>query len=520
MIQTSAAYKEAIKAETELVTFAGRFGFVPPGSVEGSRIAISRLSEVRRIDQLKNGKEGMSERWATGELNRFLLDGNTVAIKKDEERQVGCFYEAIGNEEGGFLSDPTLTYIMDAAYDMMGITVVFDDKGEEYADTITLQYYDNANTLLKEETYQNTEATAKLDLLQQGVKKFKVIFNHWSMPRRMAKISQVLPGQFFDFTPQNTFQFELKEEIKPFDSGLVMPEFTILFDNSDHRFDIVNPAGLVAYLRQKMQVKAKLNVQTANGEETVNAGEFYVYSWPTSGEDEESSLTCRPALGFENKYYKNAGRGLQTVEDAAAILFEGIKEPYIIDEELKGIQVNQYIGDDVTKIDAVGQLAIACAGCWRFCRDGSYHLRRWDAEIEPTNVIDYDNAWTKPSITQERKVTSVNVKYYKYQSGEGGEEIQSYDYTARLNPDDGEQKSISSGFVASEEQAKKIAEAALSYYDMRLKYASSWRGDATMEPGDIVTIQNDYGNSDVMITSSQITWDEKGLAGEVTGRAK
>lgn len=512
MIETSKAYRAAIKADCEQATFEARLGFIPPGTVEGASLQSSAPAKLCRLMEVKNGREGMDAKWGTLEPGRFRLDG-TFALPSDKG-QFGFFSHDFCDQDGVFQTRPYIDYIFDRAYDLIGITVCFDDKGGEWATQITIEYYGQDGALLQAKLFPNASATGLFDMTQIGVKRFRAYIDRWSVPARMAKISQVLPGQIYVFTPENAYSFDFSEDVNPFETSVTLPEYTVVFDNADKKFDIVNPNGLVAYLRQKMKIAAHIGVMVDGRYEMVSAGDFYVYSWPDDTQEDKASLTCRPSMAFENRYYVNPGTGTQTAAQAAAIIFNGVEEAYTLDAELAGIVVNQYIGEDVPQINAMGQLAVACCGYWKIDRDGTYHLKKWNPPA-PSNKIDYDNAWEKPAIEQSKRYTSVNVKYYVYNSV--NEQLKSNDHIVARSPDDGELKSISSSFIPTEARAEIVAQAALAYYAMRLRYTVQYRGDPSMEAGDTVRIENDYALSDVCVQSHELSFDENKLSGKVKG---
>lgn len=516
MIETSSGYKAAIRADSERDTFEASFGFLPPGSVEGANVAASAEAPASRLAQVRGDAGQMSARWATCERDRLILDGSfTLMDDRDSTQQIGFFSAAFCDESGMFAEPyPYVDYILDKAYDLIGVTVSFDAPGGEWASAFTVQYYGADGVLLQTLDVENAAAVCAVDLLQVGVQRFRVTVTRWNVPRRMAKIAQVLPGQFYLFTPDNTYEFLFSECIQPFESALTLPEFTVVFDNADKKFDIVNPKGLIAYLRQKMKVSAKLGILVDGADEFVGMGDFYVDAWPDDTQEDKASLTCRPSMAFESRSYQAPGTGTQTVAEAAAILFEGIDEPYTVDAALAGIMVNQYIGDDVPKADAMGQLAVACAGYWKIGRDGSYQLVPWQPPAA-SNTIDYDNAWTKPTITQGKRYTSTNVKYFVYDGT--NKQLKDNDHIVSLDPDDGEQKTISSAFIADEARAEAVAQAALAYYALRLSHSVQYRGDMSIEAGDTVKIENDYARSDVCVLSHEITYDADKISGHVKG---
>lgn len=513
MITTSDAYKAAIKADTELAEIEAEFGFVPPGAVDGAAVASSAQNAISRLSQVNNGSSGMSSKWASLEPFRFLLDGSYSLIDtEDAAQQVGFWSSSFCDASGVFATPPYIDYTMDAAYDLIGISVAWDEPGGEWATSVTVSYYNASDALLQQQTFDNDSGFSLLNMAQVGVKKFRVQINAWNTPDRMAKVAAVLPGQIYRLGGIH-YEFEYSEAIALFEPSITLPQFVIRFDNSVREFDIVNPQGLMAFLRQKMQIATNLRIETPDGWERVSTGSFYLYAWPESTQEEVASFTCTPSIALLTGYYTDSTKSTQTAAQAAATIFANAEEAYTIDAELQSIVVNRYIGDKVPLLSAMGQLAVACAGYWVIDRDGTYHLKQWQSPAV-TNSIDYDNAWEKPEISQRPRITSVNVPYTVYDLDGNIEDI---DNIVSLSPNDGGMEEITSLFIPSKARADVVAAAALSYFGLRLEFASSFRGDPSIQAGDGVSIEHDYGDSNIIVTEHEFTVDENGLDATVKG---
>lgn len=514
-INTSAAYKIAAKADTETTRFEAEFGFIPAGAVEGSAVTSADQHVLSRIAQMRDGSSEMLL-YSTVEPNSWLLDGSrTIIDPSDSTQQIGLISNSVCDVNGVFSVPVPITNTLNTSYDLIGVTLFFGEF--EWTTSVTVQYYNASNTLINSSTFSNDRRIMPIEFPQVGVKKIVANINSWNVPQRHAKACEILPGEIFIFDPDNTFSFEFTENIKPFDTALEFPQFTVKFDNSDKKFDVVNPSGLLAYLRQLMQVFSKIGLMTTSYE-YISTGDFFVYSWPDTSQEDTAQLVCKPLMAFKNNIvYVNAGRSTQTVATAASVIFglAGITN-YTVHSSLQSISVNQYIGDNVPLISALGQLAVAAGGYWKFNRDGSYSLLPI-AVSAPSNSVDYDGMWLKPVIEQTKKITQVNVKYYTWNSTDARlDEINNI--VSAVTNDGTAASDIASCFVPSSARANAIGSLALSYYAMRLSQSVNYRGDMSIESGDTVTVENDYGDSNVFITSNTLAWDaDNKLAGSFKG---
>lgn len=525
MIETTNEYKHAIKADTELTTFRGRFEFIPDGAISGAVIACNGERVYSKIGQLKNEIDN-SVKYASIELGRWKLDGTfDIVDNENEAQEVGYMSAQMCDADGVFEDPPMLFYTLDKVYDIVGLTIIFDEL--EYAKHITVEYYDESGAKIQGESFTN-EKNAQSFMIEYpciGVGQIVVSINEWSVGNRFAKICEFLPGPVFVFDDDNTYSFELHEVINPFDTAIEFPEFTLTFDNSDSKFDVVNPTGLAAYLRQLMPLKTKLGLNVGNKWEYVPMGDFYIWSWPVTGQTAESSFTCRPLAAFKTgiNYTNKFGSSgtLVTVEQVATKIFEltGITN-YSIDDSLKNIEVNSRINAKLPIVNAMGQLAIAAIAYWKVKRDGTLLLVPLIFG-DAVDTLTYDELYSPPDIEQTLKVTSVSVTWGEVyiDDEESITEFRERETSVSLTPDDGtEIKEIESLFIPTIERARAVGNAALEYYNRRLTYNADFRGDMSIEAGDILNIQNDYSVSKVLIMQNDITWDTTNkLGGTLVG---
>lgn len=516
MIPVTEKYKEGIKADTELIQCRADLSFVPPGATEGATLDLPDARGCSIIGQLMNGSFGMDGKWAFLEPNRLILDGSISFLEEGSGKQVGLIGNNVCDETGAFADPENITIILDKEYDIPAISVAFDDLGEEWATEMDITCYDANGNNLGTNSFVNNKDIFIGEVRHKNVKEIVFSIKKWNVPNRVCKVSQIVPGYVLSFVSEGIHDFDYEDEINPFSSAISFPEYTITFDNTDNDFNIINPNGLISYLRQKMRVVPKLDLITGVRTDTIGMGQFYLFSFPKTNQPDEAKVVCRPAIAFETGDYYHSGKETQSVEEAVAILFANISEPVNIDEDLKSIRVNQYIGDDVPIHTALGYLAIACCGYWKFERDGSYSLKKWEIPSEMLDAITYDNMWSKPSISMGEKYTACTVKYYTWDAE--NEKIVGTDVTVEAEENTGTKISITSYFICSEEQARQVAQTYMAYKNLRLTHSVPYRGDMSLEASDSVTIQNDFEESEVVILKHSLSFSAEGLTGTIVGR--
>lgn len=522
MRNVSDDYLVAITSPTEQTVFNAEFEFIPPGAREGmtlSSVGFGRLWGSR-LNQLNNRTYGMGAKWNSLELNRSVLGGGGEYIDPADKRQTGDWSMTQSGADGKFFTPTYITQILDKPYDLVGIQVIFDDLGEEWATEIEVLYYGSTGALLISRVFTNNKAIALINFSYNAVKSVRINFNKWSLPRRFAKVCQVIPGQIRFFNDGNTFSFVLKEKISPFTS-LTIPEYTLTFSNEDQEYNIINPQGVVSKLRELMEIKSSIGLITSAGIEHISTGDFLLYSWPDSANDETAAFNCRPDFGFaENNFVRSDGAS--TVASVAMKISNqaSIKTPISVDSSLQNVQVVERIERDTSLQSALSQLAIAAGGYIKFERDGTYSLKPSLFSATPKRTLTYDDVWEKPDVKQAPVIHGVTVKHIDYvQDFESGENrLEAVDTFIPSGSATGRNVDVISNFIINKSEAERIGALALAFYNHRLTFNIEYRGDMSIEAGDVIAVETDYGFHNVLVLEHEIRYDAiNHLQGRIVG---
>jgi hypothetical protein len=528
MINTSTNYLNAINANAVTNFFKGTFGFVPPGAVEGATAESLNEAAISRTEQINDGVSEMTKKWATLERNRWVLDDtmSLPPLSADTNNQFGYWSAVLCDENGKFPADnlPYVIYQFDKPYDIVGITLTFDTLCGEYPTELTINSYGSDGSLLNSLNVANSKTILVQDIKQLNVNKLEILFNAWCLPFHRAKMVELLPGEIYTFDNSNIISFSLDESINPFSGTFTAPEFEIKYDNSEREFDVLNPEGVFQFLEQKMEMQTQIGTLLQDGSiEWVPTGSYYLYEIPTDQQQETATFVCRPSISFcENINYPTNETMFTTVQHVVETIFTtgNITEAYTIDESLQDLQVNAYCGEDISLVEAFGLIAVAAGAYWKVNRDGSYSLLPIPSEfINPTADLDYDTAKTKPTITLNR-VTSVKVTGNTQTISDNKvEQLNGFDVVITAPVDDGNSVTISSAFIGTAERAQGVGQLALAYYNNKLTYQTSYRGNPANEVGDIISLETDYSTLTGIITDSNITYDNQNfLSSDLKGR--
>lgn len=514
MINKTQAFWDAINANTRMSDFAAQFQFVPPGAVEGATITTSSGASYSDPDQVADDNSQMGAFWRG--LNDWPLDGSTSA--PGAAGQYGFWSLGISGDDGS-LTGCYLDYQLDDAYDIVGITIVFDLAANEWARDFTVTYYGSGGSVLDSESVtDNTEAQVVVNLSAQGVERIRVTISEWCLPRARARIAEFIPGQVYAFDLSNSYSLEASNLMRPFSNSFEVGELAVTFDNSDHRFDFLNPTGVFAYLRQKMKIDTQIGVNLGGSYDFTNSGDRYLYEIPNDRQTSAASLVCRPAVAFVEDDTARVS-GASTVAAVVAGLFSqaGITDGYTIDASLQNISCNNYCGENVNLNNALAAIAITAGGWWKIHRDGSYEmLPILTSLVNPVATITYDDMLSKPQIVQNPLITAVRIGRSWWDFGTDFKSQQTI-YTNGTN--DGSQVEVISTYTPTTTRAEELGQLALDYHAARrLTFTISYRGNPALEVGDIISIETDYGFRNIEIIEHTLTLDGSGfLRGTIKG---
>lgn len=514
MITKSPAYEAAINANTRMTDFAAQFAFVPPGAVEGSSVTTSSAASYSDASQVNNNITQMGAFWQN--FGDWVLDGNGHII--DGVGEMGFWSDSLSAADNS-VAGCYLEYTMDDEYDLIGITIAFDTVADEYATDFDVEYYDSGNSLITSTNVSgNTDAIAVVDLIGSSVVTVKVVINEWCLPNARPRVAEINPGQIYTFDLNNSYAITASNLVKPFSNSFEVGELSVEFDNSDHKFDFLNPTGVFYYLRQRMQVTSQIGLNIGGSYDWTNSGDRYLFEIPNDEQVQSAALVCRPAVAFASADAGN-NLGTNTIATAAAALWAktGFTESITIDASLQNIACNKYIGENVDIKDALAALALTAGGYWVVRRNGDMDMLPLTTSIgAPVYTLSYDDMLRKPSITQNAKVTAVRIGYSYLDFGIDWKSKQTI-YTNGAN--DGAQVEAISYFTPSTTRAEEIGQLVLDYHAARrLTFDISYRGNPALEVGDVISVETDYGYHDIEILEHTLTLDGNGfLRGNIKG---
>lgn len=515
MITVSTEYESAIVGTSRETRAKVIFDVVDLDAASDASSSVTGEADFSKKDQLFNDTHEMSLRYATFENDYWLLDGSFYPPPKSTETgyEVGWWSSALAGSDGTFSAAQELTIAFTKDHTSVGISISFDEIANEYPKDFTIKYYNSSNALIYTETVTNNElARYILEHTVSNFRKIVITITKWANGYRRARVAEVTFGIVYEYTGTDLVTMSVLEETDPINNTVPSNELNFTIDNSDKQYNLLNPDGALPALQRKQKITPYIGVlKTDSLVEYVKMGQFYLTDWKSDEGALTASFVGRDMLDIlSQSEFAGATYTSKTIKYIAEAVFTaaGITD-YYIDSALGYITVS----GTLPKKDYRETLqTIAVAGCAVvFCdRDGTINLIQQSATASG-ELIDFDNVYSSPKINLATLVNTIIVDV----SGSD------YTYTDPSKPADEQVLSvkIENPLIPDNTRADAVAQWIQQELKRRFIYELNWRQNPAYEPGDNITVEDEFGeNKTIKFTKQEFEFNGF-LTGKSTGRA-
>jgi hypothetical protein len=491
MYPTSPTYDSAVYATARSVTGKVAFAIVDTTAAgDVSSITVTTQAAISNKDQSANGNLDPTYNLATWEVDRFRLDGSfsfpdsTLA----NNGEVGYISDAFCNLSRVWTANPTITVQFTGDHSSAGISVVFDEVNNEYAEDFTITIYDSSNTIIETLT-----VTANTDSIYSHIENFsnyrkvELEIQKWNVADRRARVLEIAFGVVQVYTDESLIRMSLIEDMDLITGTLPSPEFKFTVDNSSKLFNILNPTGFYFFLQQRQPILAKLGVDIGGGfSYSVPLGNFQLVEWVSDEGTLTASFTARTNLDtMANFDYEQLTTNSQSLYDLAEDLFTtcGITN-YSIDTALQSITTNS-MAKKTTCRNALQMVAIAGEANIFVTRNNTITIKQLTLGTS-NDRINFDNAYKEPEIKLDPIVKQVDVTHWSNLSTSAISSVTSSATAGDVL------KIENNTFINNGTRATAVANWILSQKNNRAEYRINWRGNPAQELADVIDIENAY----------------------------
>ncbi len=464
----------------------------------GSQVVFSDVSDITDLDNLPSAK------YATGEPNLWILDGSCDILPSSEPYK-NAGYVSLENVSDA--NHPIVTFSFSKTHEekIPGITIVWSELFNEYATSFKVSAYNGSSLLQEKQIDDNTSVESSVDFEITGYNSIVIEILSWCIPNHRARIEQVEFGQRVRFNKEDLLSYSHESKRDPISGQLSKDSISFSVNNSDQKWNPINPGGLYQYLYERQAVFVKYGMELDGETEWINGGKFYLSNWNTPSNGITASFEARDALVFlsDSPYTgRKSGTLYEMCYDALELLdVTGIS--YFINENLKNYSTDFSSSNSSYKNSDVLQLAANAAGMALYqTRDGEIRVDWVPFSPEDKSSI-YEisemNNFEYPEISFSNKLKnisySVNGASKTYPAGATG---------------DGVTQSVSNSLLSDSiiAQPKNALTESYKVLSNRRIATLSYRASPHNDALDFVKLNHQFGySSNLLITDVKYTFN-------------
>ncbi len=384
------------------------FELVDVDAAEDATPTVTSQAEISKLEQTHNRVVEIEKKLATLEQNYFLLDGSFELLDETDNGEVGWWSNEISDSNGAI--NQVLEFNFTEPQSSIGFTVVFDEKANQYASDFKIEVFDPSDSPVSEDNVVgNTFSRYISEMPVDGYKRARITFTKTSLPFRRIRVSEVVFGIIQNFDDANTTDLRLLYETSPNMENLPANELTVTIENTDRKYNMINPKGIYKYLQEGQGLNAEIAI---NGE-YVNMGRFYY----TNSTAEDSSMTAQ--IVAHNQFYAlDRGlyrKGINNVGTVLGIVTDIIEDSGVdLNIEIPPTIANSVIGRNIPIVshrEALRMVAQASMSSCYIDRLGSLKFEEL-AESTPTDTLNNSNLYTPAKVEVKEYINTIETTAY------------------------------------------------------------------------------------------------------------
>lgn len=242
-------------------------------------------------NQVIDGDFDGAAQYATGETNRWLLNGETdfLTAQMGYDGQVGFVSTARSGTDGTFSNPPEIDVSISNVDTIRAVSIQFPtDEQDGYGVDFTVELSASGTALDAVTVTGNTNKKAAVTINGTGPDKITLTISKWSLPDRRARVVEIYPGYAVDWTEDSVLDLNIKRECSL--SAMAQPYSTavITVDNTEGIFNPLDKNSLFQAIEEGQAFPIEIGV---DGAEYLPMGSYYHHNRGWSMGDE--GLTFR-----------------------------------------------------------------------------------------------------------------------------------------------------------------------------------------------------------------------------------
>lgn len=453
------------------------------------------------------------QKYATLESNIWVLDGSLSLLPDAPPYgRNGYLSDWLCGNDGSFTPQPVVTIQYSKAYQPLnpGMTIVWGTAYEEYADTFNIAVYNGDTQVTSKTVTGNRDVVSVVEMDGfANYNKIVVTVIKWCLPKRRARISDIVVGYDTTYTKRDIMSFSHSMSVDPLSAALPGNQIEFSISNVDKRFNPDNPEGVEMYLMERQRIRAKYGYKLGDKVEWIPGGVFYLSQWDMPQNGIKAGFTARDCMELLSDPYTGPVTGtlydvaLAGLQQADLPLQKDGSHPWMLDLSLQSVILPPGVElDQDTTIAMVLQYAANAGCCVMFQdREGVLHLEPLPEAQATDYRIDRFNSYQNSEISLTKQLKAVDVN--------NGDYVLEVGHTGETQP-------LDNPFISTA-RAPVVAQWVKDLLLHRKLLSGNYRPDPRLDPLDRITNENQFSTSQAMVTEVNYTYNGA-FRGSYTGR--
>jgi len=374
------------------------------------------------------------KRYETLEHNRWSLDGTGRIIPTDFNISDGYVSSQMSGSDGLFPDEnPLLARVFSAPHDLLGLTVVWDSRANEWPLAVSVRMYDDEDTELFSQIVQPSSAETYVETNTQDVSKIEIEYIAM-LPYRRARMESVKYGMTRIFENKDIQSTAQSHDVDPITRRLPQEKFEFAIIDYDREYDPDNPQGAYEFIDANAPVSVQYGYELPNGTiEWVKADRYKLSGKPSVSQN-IAKFSATGLLGSMTGTYYKSTVGSKTLYDMAVSVLQDAhlspapdgSDPWVLDNGLQNILTTGVLPID-THANCLQM--IAHAACMKIWTDDDNIIHIGPQTIYPSSyeapfTLDFTSMKDgSPVVTKINPLKAVNVWKYGYTTAASASEI-------------------------------------------------------------------------------------------------
>lgn len=472
----------------------------------GASAVVSSVGTLDMPGQTFDEVTDVSGKYATLEPDYWALDGSFSYVPDDLQTvQVGWWDSVLSNGDGNFETPPWVRYNFSGPVSTIGWGLYFDEAGNQYPTRVRVTVYGSDGGVIAVQEFEGDSPVLYMPYQLADYYAVRFDFLSTSEPYRRIRLIEAEFGlsEILDANTIGKASFSYGVDLVSDAIPSRQLEFT--FDNSDKKYNLLDPAGIYEYLQEGQRISANLIIDG----EKVFMGSFYF----TSASADSNVLVPRIQANdviweLDSEVFRGGGNTETTLQAAVeqVIARSGIQIWY--GDGVAERPVVLAIGRESSRREALRLLAQAAMCTVWVDRDEVVHFEDLTLSAEPVDEITANELYDFNGVSVSEKMDMVEVIVKNPYLDDEEEVIYTAGGGTRI-------VSVKNSCVAPS-SGPAVAAWYLRHMQRRKLYSVRCRGNPAVEIGDTVKIHDIFGNMGNAVVTSITLEFGKGLSG-VTG---